>query len=71
MDRKRTNGRYIKTPQAQPFEKVKNIKIMVGWIAVVIIALGVAYYYFIRAESRTHHYRTLSSSLYCIFIMMR
>jgi len=76
MGRKRTNRRDIKTPHAQPVEKGKNIKRMldgvagainrIDWVTLIIgaiIALGVAYYYFVRTESRTHHSITLSNPL--------
>ena len=75
MRRKRTNRRDIKTPHAQPVEKGKNIKRMldgvagainrIDWVTLIIgaiIALGVAYYYFVRTESRTHHSITFPNS---------
>jgi len=74
MGRKRTNRRDIKTPHAQHVEKGKNIKRMwdgvagainrINWVTLiigVIIALGVAYYYFVRTESRTYHSHTFSN----------
>ena len=76
MGRKRTNKRDIKTPHAQPVEKGKNIKRMldgvagainrIDWVTLIIgaiIALGVAYYYFVRTENRTHHSIILSDPL--------
>jgi hypothetical protein len=63
MGRKRTNRRDIKTPHAQPVKKGKNIKRILAGVVGAIIALGVAYYYFVRTESRTHHSITLSNPL--------
>jgi hypothetical protein len=68
MGRKRTNRRDTKRPHAQPVVKGKNIKRMldgiagainrINWVTLIIgaiIAFGVAYYYFVRAERRTQH----------------
>ena len=76
MGRKRTNRRDTKRPHAQPVVKGKNIKRMldgiagainrINWVTLIIgaiIAFGVAYYYFVRTENRTHHSITLSNPL--------
>lgn len=76
MGRKRANRRDIKPPHAQPVKKGKNIKRMldgvvgainrIGWVTLIIgaiIALGVAYYYFVRTESRTRYFITLPHPL--------
>jgi hypothetical protein len=57
MGRRRTNRRHIRIPQPQPVKKGKNIK-GINWVTLIIgvvIAFGVAYYYFVRAERRTQH----------------
>jgi hypothetical protein len=57
MGRRRTNRRGIKIPYTQPFKKGKNIK-GISWVTLIIgliIALAVAYYYFVRTEMRTRH----------------
>jgi hypothetical protein len=66
MSKKRISRRDIKTPHTQPIKKGKNIK-RIDWvklIIVAIIALSVAYYYFIRTENRIHHSITLSNPLH-------
>jgi hypothetical protein len=77
MGRKRTNRRDTKRPHAQPVVKGKNIKRMldgiagainrINWVTLIIgaiIAFGVAYYYFVRTESRTHHSINLSNPIH-------
>jgi hypothetical protein len=57
MGIRRTNRRDIKSPHTQPVKKRKNIR-GINWVTLiigVIIAFGVAYYYFLRAERRTQH----------------
>jgi hypothetical protein len=57
MGRRRTSRRDIKITHIQPVRKGKNIK-GISWVTLiigVIIAFGVAYYYFVRAERRTQH----------------
>jgi hypothetical protein len=77
MGRKRTKRRDIKVPHLQPVKKGKNIKRMLDGVAGAInringvtliigaiIAFGVAYYYFVRTESRTHHSINLSNPIH-------
>jgi len=57
MGRRRTNRRHIRIPHTQSVKKDKNIK-GISWVTLiigVIIAFGIAYYYFVRAERRTQH----------------
>jgi len=76
MGRKRTNKRDIKIPHVQPIKKDKSIKRIldgvasainrINWFTLiigVIIAFGIAYYYFVRTERRTIHSITLSNPL--------
>jgi hypothetical protein len=76
MGRKRTNKRDIKIPHVQPIKKDKSIKRIldgvasainrINWVTLIIgaiIAFGVAYYYFVKAERRTIHSTTLSNPL--------
>jgi hypothetical protein len=66
MSRKRTNRRDIKTPHTQSAKKGKNIN-RINWVTLIIgaiIAFGVAYYYFVKAERRTIHSTTLSNPLH-------
>ena len=57
MSRRKTTGRGIRIPHTRPVKKGEKIK-GIDWVTLiigVIIAFGIAYYYFVRAERRTQH----------------
>jgi hypothetical protein len=57
MSRRKTTRRDIKIPRTQSVKKGGKIK-GIDWVTLiigVIIAFGIAYYYFVRAETRTRH----------------